>query len=79
MFFNLKEKYILNEKINDININLENNYKDLAISAYNDFAKTLEEMKQNGLNEKVYNKYKKILDDFTKRMEGYSHRDFYHS
>ena len=79
MFFELKEKAALNEKINDININLENNYKDLAIAAYKDFAETLEKMHEGGLSEKVYKKYKKILDDFTKRMEGYSHRDFYHS
>ena len=33
--FELKEKAMLNEKIAELEMNLSNNYKDLAITAYN--------------------------------------------
>ena len=77
--FELKEKAMLNEKIAELEMNLSNNYKDLAISAYKEFAELLENLRQNGLKEKTYNKYKKIFDEYSEKMDGYSHRDFYHS
>ncbi|MBR6401481.1 MAG: hypothetical protein IKS17_09750 [Firmicutes bacterium] len=74
--FELKEKAILNEKIAELEMNLSNNYKDLAITAYKEFGQLLDSLK---LKEKTYNKYKKIYDEYSAKMEGYSHRDFYHS
>ncbi len=74
--FELKEKAILNEKIAELEMNLSNNYKDLAITAFKELGQLLESLK---LKEKTYNKYKKIYDEYAKKMEGYSHRDFYHS
>ena len=59
---------------NDIQINLENNYKDLAIGARKKAEKRLDELKQAGeLSDKDYAKLKVKMDDFTKRMEGYHH------
>lgn len=59
---------------NDIQINLENNYKDLAIKARKDAELKLTELKEKGeLKDKDYRKLKARLDDFTKRMEGYHH------
>ena len=59
---------------NDIQINLENNYKDLAIQARKNAELKLAELKENGqLKDKAYQKLKAKLDDFTKRMEGYHH------
>lgn len=59
---------------NDIQINLENNYKDLAIKARKDAELKLTELKEKGeLKDKDYEKMKARLDDFTKRMEGYHH------
>ncbi len=59
---------------NDIQINLENNYKDLAIKARKDAELKLTELQENGeLKDKDYRKLKVQLDDFTKRMEGYHH------
>lgn len=59
---------------NDIQINLENNYKDLAIKARKDAELKLTELKEKGeLKDKDYGKLKAKLDDFTKRMEGYHH------
>lgn len=57
---------------NDIQINLENNYKDLAIGARKKAEKRLGELKAY-LKEKDYAKLKARLDDYTKRMEGYHH------
>ena len=59
---------------NEIQINLENNYKDLAIGARKNAEKRLSELKADGsLNDKDYAKLKNTLDDYTKRMEGYHH------
>lgn len=58
----------------EIQINLENNYKDLAIGARKQAEVRLAAFKeQNRLSEKAYNKLKATLDDYTKRMEGYHH------
>ena len=76
--FNLKERAILDKMINELEMNISNNYKDLARDAFNDFEKTLEELKDS-LSAGAYKKYKKIYDEYAQKMEGYSHRDFFHS
>lgn len=59
---------------NEIQINLENNYKDLAIGARKKAEKRLTELHDEGsLKEKDYTKLKNTMDDYTKRMEGYHH------
>ncbi|MBE5947135.1 MAG: hypothetical protein E7259_09420 [Lachnospiraceae bacterium] len=59
---------------NEIQINLENNYKDLAIGARKKASERLETLHNDGsLKEKDYIKLKKTMDDYTKRMEGYHH------
>ncbi|MBQ8913593.1 MAG: hypothetical protein IJ054_06075 [Lachnospiraceae bacterium] len=80
-----KEIYMFNSKsknarkeveaiFNEIQINLENNYKDLAIGARKNAEKKLSELKEDGsLSDKDYAKLKSRLDDYTKRMEGYHH------
>ena len=61
--------------LNEIQINLENNYKDLAIKAFKDSSELVERYPNESLiDEKAYGKYKGQLDVFAKRMEGYSHR-----
>lgn len=74
--FELKEKAMLNEKIAELEMNLSNNYKDLAITAFKELGQLLDSL---GLKEKTYKKYKKIYDEYAVKMDGYSHRDFYHS
>ncbi|MBQ7706637.1 MAG: hypothetical protein IJT72_02515 [Lachnospiraceae bacterium] len=75
--FNSKSKTARKEVeaiFNEIQINLENNYKDLAIGARKNAEKRLGELKDDGsLSEKDYTKLKNTLDDYTKRMEGYHH------
>lgn len=69
-----KAKKEIEEIFNDIQINLENNYKDLAIGARKKAEARLEELKTSGeLSDKDYKKLKIKMDDFTKRMEGYHH------
>lgn len=69
------EKNAVKKTLNEIQINLENNYKDLAIKAYNDAAALIETYRADKkLNDKEYEKYKQELAVFHKRMEGYSHR-----
>lgn len=75
MLFDNKSKQAKREieyLFNEIQINLENNYKDLAIGARKKSEKRLEELK-DVLKPKDYEKLKNTLDDYTKRMEGYHH------
>ena len=58
--------------LNEIQINLENNYKDLAIKAFKDSSELVERYHNESLIDD--GKYKGQLDVFAKRMEGYSHR-----
>lgn len=61
--------------LNEIQMNLENNYKDLAIKAYNDAVTLIEDYHVTGkIDDKSYDKYNEKLAVFHKRMEGYSHR-----
>ena len=56
--------------LNEIQINLENNYKDLAIKAFKDSSELVERYHNESLiDEKAYGKYKGQLDVFAKRME----------
>lgn len=67
-------------QINDLQLYLENNYKDLAIQAKKDAIVLLETCYTKGeIDAKTYSKYKVILDDYTQNMEGYNHQQFYHS
>lgn len=69
-----KAKLEMNGIFNEIQINLENNYKDLAIDARKRAEVTLSRLKsENQLSDRDYEKLKVKLDDFTRRMEGYHH------
>lgn len=64
----------IEDLFNEIQINLENNYKDLAIGARRKAEARLGELAGTGeLKDKDYKKLKAKLDDYTKRMEGYHH------
>ena len=64
----------LDAEFNDLTINLENNYKDLAIAALKKLKVSVEELHDNGsLKDKDYLKVKAKVDDYSKRMEGYHH------
>ncbi len=75
--FNSKGKVAKKEieaLFNEIQINLENNYKDLAIGARKKAEEKLKALEGSGeLKDKDFRKLKATLDDYTKRMEGYHH------
>lgn len=60
--------------LNELKMNLANNYKDLAHDALKKLHSTLDEYYNSGvMKEKDYNKYKKIADDYSSRMADYHH------
>lgn len=67
-------KQCVERSFNEIQINLENNYKDLAISAKKEAEELLEHLHKTGeLKDKYYDKYSNKLADYSKRMENYHH------
>lgn len=69
-----KEQKELENLYREIQINLENNYKDEAIFAKKHAKERLEELwNNNELSEKEYLKWKKVLDEYTSKMIGYHH------
>lgn len=76
MFNNISKsrKNEIEKLFNEIQINLENNYKDLAIGARKEAEEKLDLYKEEGeLKEKDYLKLKKRLDEYTTKMKGYHH------
>jgi hypothetical protein len=72
--FEIKEKKMLNEKITELEMNLENNYKDLAHDALRELYALLEYLHNNKkIKDKTYEKFKKTADEHKKDMEGYGH------
>ncbi len=64
----------LDEKLNELNMNLANNYKDLAHGALKELDIMVEEMKSSGdLKEKDYQKMRKTVDDYKARLANYHH------
>ncbi|MCI6677405.1 MAG: hypothetical protein MSG78_11060 [Clostridiales bacterium] len=58
----------------ELQMNLENNYKDLAIAAYREAEQLMEQKKKsNDLSQKEYKKYKRQLAEYSKKMEHYNH------
>lgn len=69
-----KAKKQMEQLFQEIQINLENNYKDLAIGARKQAEKQLSLFQAEGcLTEKDFRRLKQTLDSYTKRMEGYHH------
>ncbi len=64
----------LEAKQNELKMNLENNYKDLAHDALKELQTTVEAYKDSGeLKEKDYLKYKQLVDHYAMRMANYHH------
>lgn len=77
MFKNKAKKKLQKEVealFHEIQINLENNYKDLAIAALKQAELRLEELiGQEELSEKESLKWKKVLEEYKEKMVGYHH------
>ena len=69
-----KTKQALEGKLNELKMNLENNYKDLARTALKEYQELVEQYRSSGeLKEKDYGKYKQIADEYEMRMQNYHH------
>ena len=67
MFFR-KKNNLLDDKLKELQMNLENNYKDLAISARKEAEDLYAKMKHDGaLKEKDLLSYRKRLDDYAEK------------
>jgi len=69
-----KVKLQIEAKKNELDMNLANNYKDLAHDALKELDAMVEELKNNGaLKEKDYAKLREMTDDYKRRMANYHH------
>lgn len=77
---NKKAQKQIETQIKDLQLYLENNYKDLAIEARQEAIILIEGCYERGeLDNKSYTKYKSILCEYSKKMENYNHQQFYSS
>ena len=76
MFFKNATEKQLDEKINRIQNNFENNYKDAAQLNLKEFESMLTEAKNSGkLKEKRIVFYENKLAEYKSRMEKFTHKD----
>lgn len=74
--FKSKEEKDLDAIIQRIEMNMQNNYKDNAQSAFAEFSKVFIAIKESGkMKGKALLKYEKLLEEYTDRLQGYSHKD----
>lgn len=74
MLFRSKTVKTLDSIIEDIKINLSNNYKEPAHNARKKLNEKIEEFHQGGtLKDKEYTKYKMIADKYNEMMKDYHH------
>ena len=67
-------KQQLNAKLNEMNMNLANNYKDLAHDALKELDQMVEDLKQSGdLKEKDYQKMRQMVDGYKVKLSHYHH------
>ena len=67
-------KQQLNSKLNEMNMNLANNYKDLAHDALKELDQMVEDLKQSGdLKEKDYQKMRQMVDGYKVKLSDYHH------
>lgn len=76
MFFKNATEKLLDEKINRIQNNFENNYKDAAQLNLKEFEILLKETKTGGkLKEKRIVFYEKKLAEYQNQMQKFTHKD----
>ena len=69
---NIKQQ--LNAKLTEMNMNLANNYKDLAHDALKELDRMGEDFKASGdLKEKDYQKMRRMVDDYKRKLADYHH------
>ena len=69
-----KVKQQVNSAVNELDMNLANNYKDLALKALKELDELVTKLNEEGqLKEKDYTKLRDKVDDYKRRMAGYHH------
>ena len=69
---NIKQQF--NAKLTEMNMNLANNYKDLAHDALKELDRMVEDFKTSGdLKEKDYQKMRRMVDDYKRKLADYHH------
>jgi putative cell wall-binding protein len=69
---NIKQQ--LKAKLTEMNMNLANNYKDLAHDALKELDRMVEDFKASGdLKEKDYQKMRRMVDDYKRKLADYHH------
>lgn len=69
---NIKQQ--LNAKLTEMNMNLANNYKDLAHDALKELDRMVEDFKASSdLKEKDYQKMRRMVDDYKRKLADYHH------
>ena len=72
--FGRKYKLILDSKLDELKMNLENNYKDLAHGALKEYHAILEDLHDRGcISERTYLKYLKTGEKYKEDMKDYHH------
>ncbi len=72
--FGKRRKNTLDEKLDLLQNNLENNYKDEAHRAYREAVSIFGQMKEEGqVPAKQLAKYQERLAEYAKKLEGYGH------
>lgn len=70
----------IEKQIQEMKLYLQNNYKDLAISARKQATLLNEQYYKEGKIDKTqYEVYDKILEGYAREMAHYNHQEFYHS
>ena len=69
-----KVKKQINAAVNELDMNLSNNYKDLAHKALKDLDTLVNQLHEDGsLKEKDFQKLALKVEDYKRRMAGYHH------
>jgi len=73
---NLGKNKQLEAAITRLQMNMSNNYKDAAQADYKELMDLYEELEDKGVlsdRQKVY--YKEVIEDYSKKMRNYTHKD----
>lgn len=80
MWFKNKVHEEIEAKVKELQMYLENNYKDLAIGARKEAREMIEKYYEEGkLKDKAYARYKELVGQYEEEMKGYNHQQFYRS
>lgn len=74
--FKSSEEKLLDSIIKRVEVNMQNNYKDNAQSAFAEFEAAFESYRTSGkLKGKSLEKYTAIHDEYAEKLKGYTHKD----